>query len=115
MKESVDGSDSNANDNNNNTIDNNNNTIDNNNNTIDSAKQDGRTCTLKNTLRNGLVIGALESRYDHQVGKRSGWDVDPVQGRGAAGSEAQPDGGELRRADGGEAGGHAGGAQDHQP
>ena len=63
----------------------------------------------------GLVIGALENRYDHQVGEKSEWDVDPVQRRGAAGSEAQPDGGELRRGDGGEAGGHAGGTQDHQP
>ena len=89
--------------------------VNDNHNTIDNTKHDGRTCTLKNTLRNGLVIGALENRYDHQVGEKSEWDVDPVQRRGAAGSEAQPDGGELRRGDGGEAGGHAGGTQDHQP
>ena len=79
-----------------------------------TQQPDGRTCTLKNTLRNGLVIGALESRYDHQVGEKGVCDVDQVQGRGAAGPEAQPDGGELRRADGGEAGGHAGGARNHQ-
>lgn len=28
---------------------------------------DGRVCTFKNTLRNGLVIAALEKRYDHMV------------------------------------------------
>ena len=82
--------------------DNGNAVVNDNHNTIDNTKHDGRTCTLKNTLRNGLVIGALENRYDHQVGEKSEWDVDPVQRRGAAGSEAQPDGGELRRGDGGE-------------
>lgn len=34
---------------------------------VESAVGDGRVCTLKNTLRNGIVIGALESRYDHMV------------------------------------------------
>ena len=33
----------------------------------DDAVGDGRVCTLKNTLRNGIVIGALERRYDHMV------------------------------------------------
>ena len=28
---------------------------------------DGRVCYYKNTLRNGLVIAALENRYDHMV------------------------------------------------
>ena len=32
---------------------------------------DGRVCYYKNTLRNGLVIAALENRYDHMVGKSS--------------------------------------------
>ena len=31
---------------------------------------DGRVCTFKNTLRNGLVIAALEKRYDHMV-----WEI----------------------------------------
>ena len=31
----------------------------------EDAVGDGRICTLKNTLRNGIVIGALERRYDH--------------------------------------------------
>ena len=33
----------------------------------EDAVGDGRICTLKNTLRNGIVIGALERRYDHMV------------------------------------------------
>lgn len=36
----------------------------------EDAVGDGRVCTLKNTLRNGLVIGALEGRYDHMVDMR---------------------------------------------
>ena len=32
---------------------------------------DGRVCYYKNTLRNGLVIAALENRYDHMVRKNS--------------------------------------------
>ena len=33
----------------------------------DQIHGDGRVCYYKNTLRNGLVIAALENRYDHMV------------------------------------------------
>ena len=38
----------------------------------EEAVGDGRVFTLKNTLRYGLVIGALEGRYDHMVDMRGG-------------------------------------------
>ena len=51
---------------------------------------------FQHTLRNGVVIAAVEQRYDHFVGAGGTSHVDQVRGRGPAGTQAQRDGGEVQ-------------------